>query len=84
MDIFTPISDYTFIESIKNIWAEFYEIAKLSGSSHEDFYTNNTLMGIIYVFTHLQISLYILMVILEFVAMIGSMVHLMLMYEILA
>lgn len=41
-DIFSEISDYCFIEAVKNIWPNFGEFVQLDGDISEDYYTNHT------------------------------------------
>lgn len=41
INTFKPISDYTFIENLKNVWGEFEEIELAGENQGDDYYTEN-------------------------------------------
>lgn len=41
VDLFSPISDYTFVENLKNVWGEFDQIVLSGEDMGDDYYTEN-------------------------------------------
>lgn len=43
LNIFSPISDFTFIENLKNVWGEFDEVELFGEDTGDDYYTENAM-----------------------------------------